>query len=158
MTKRSLWRWLLWRLTGRTDAVDWSEVCLEAIEEDDTFELMNVDDIYFEVAKDDIYHIVDICGMNGACAMYVEKKPDDKKMRGFDWVLWLGTALITTHSFDVPEGLQKLSDQVDPETSTKSMILFTGGTPGQKYRIIGWIEADDGRKDHGIIEVFISPT
>ena len=134
---RSLFRWNNWLVNLPSFLIDWDAVCVWVIEEEQ------------------IYYLVEECGMSGEVNMHVTTSPDDRKMRGFDWSAWLGTAEITSYTFDLPEGLTKIASVLDD--STKTLIMWTGGVPGTWYKVTGWVEANDGRKDHGIFTVFVKP-
>ena len=134
-TVRSLFRWNNWLINPVPK--NWDGVCVWLIEEEQ------------------IYYAVEECGMSGSTNMHVTMVPADRKMRGFDWAAWLDTANITAYSFDLPNGLTLLSSTLDPNNRT--LLMWTGGVPGTWYQITGWVEADDGRKDHGIFTVFVIP-
>ena len=135
---RSLLRWSNWPLNWTEIIPDWTNVCIWEIEVDETC------------------YIVQNCSLSGEGDMHLKASAKDRKMRGFDWSAWLNTAVISAWSFDLPAGLTRIATNID-ETQTKTMIMWTGGTPGELYKITGWVEADDGRKDHGIFTVFVMP-
>lgn len=73
--------------------------------------------------------------------------PNAKKPYGFDWgTSWLGAGdMIDTSTWSIDPTGPTLSSPSNTDTTT--YVTISGGTPGQKYRVINDIVTTDGLED-----------
>lgn len=82
----------------------------------------------------------------------VEQDPNAIEDWTFNWTRWLNGATIVSATWDVPEGLTKISDLTETPMSS---LRITGGTPGETYECVNHIIASDGRETDRTLAVVI---
>lgn len=70
------------------------------------------------------------------------KDPNATLDYGFNWLDWLGSDTISTSTWIVPDGITKASDT---NTTTTTTIWLSGGSAGQRYRLVNRIVTAGGR-------------
>jgi hypothetical protein len=77
----------------------------------------------------------------------ITKDPNDKRLTGFDWdddsLLTNRATTITTSTWTVPSGLTAVSNS---NTTTKTVVLLTGGTAGTDYTVTNHVVLANGEE------------
>lgn len=82
------------------------------------------------------------------------KDPDSKLPFEMDWTVWLAAEGDTAASFawTVPAGLTKEAESVD---GGKATIWLSGGTDGQRYRVVCRITTTGGRVEDATLPITV---
>lgn len=77
-----------------------------------------------------------------------DKDPDATLDYTVDWSAWLGTDVIDSASWNVPDDLV---NEHDSNTTTDATVWLSGGVAGTSYEVTNHIETDGGRIDERTI-------